>query len=144
MEHIDKIKELKEEIEILDLWLTIGAENGFFKEMSNKKSGGGGNERSEEQKDFNDAQNRLRDLFNQLYSNDKPDIGYCETELSRINKFYHDMISSKPMLWRLRMVYALHIWFALIALGVISTIFILYIIPNLMPLNSRLFLYTKT
>lgn len=140
MDYNDKIKELKEEIEILDLWLTVGAENDLFKDMSNKNSNSGGNESSGEPKNFNDVQNRLKELFNQLYSNDKPDIGYCETELSKINKFYHNMISSKSRCWRLRIVYALHIWLTLIALGLISTIFIPYIIPNyLIPLNSRLF-----
>lgn len=74
MEYNDKIKELKEEIEILDLWLTVGTENGLFKDMSNKNSNRGDNERSEEPKDFNDAQNKLKDIFKQLYSNDKPDI----------------------------------------------------------------------
>lgn len=49
------------------------------------------------------------------------------------------MISSKSRCWRLRIVYALHIWLTLIALGLISTIFIPYIINYLMPLNSRLF-----
>jgi fumarate reductase subunit D len=78
----------------------------------------------DEPKSFHEAQRRLKHIFNELYTKDvsKIDIGCCETELSMINKFYHDKIKEKSIRWRLFRVYAIHIPIVLIALGILATL----------------------
>jgi len=139
VEFTKKIEKLRQDLETLDMWLTIAAENGLFYDSCTKPSKdcnqGDQQQSTKEQqsqspkecepvKNFEDAQKRLKEVFKKLYSKlDNIDIGYCETSLSHVNKFYHDKISSKPLSWRLRIVYAIHIWLVLITLGVLATIF---------------------
>ncbi|MEM0029779.1 MAG: hypothetical protein QXN32_02545 [Candidatus Nitrosocaldus sp.] len=91
----DKIKELRNEIEVLDLWLTIASENGVF-----SKGSEGSNDSSSQSilKTFEEAQEQLKDVWDKLYktsnSSSSINIRDYETTLSCIFEFYNSKIAN--------------------------------------------------
>jgi len=140
----DKIKELKEDIEILDLWLTVASENGVFNmnkkcksppdntKCNNNQQSSNPNTLSSNQNqqskcndpkipsNFEEAQKCLKEVWNRLYKTNKEDkeqdIGYCETTLSNILEFYSRQIEDLSKWKRFYMIYGGHILLYLLGL----------------------------
>lgn len=104
----EKIKELKEELEVLDRWLTIASENGVFADeetMKNKQPNTNQTQSINPPKDcidipksFKEAQDYLKLVWDRLYeantmkSNQTLTIGDCEIYLSKVFEFYNRSI----------------------------------------------------
>ena len=95
----DKIKELKGDIEVLDLWFTVTSENGVFNTNNRDKNQNNQCKDPKIPSTFEGAQACLKEVWNKLYNakqidqngdTEKDDIvGYCETTLSNILEFYN-------------------------------------------------------
>ncbi len=126
----DKIKELKEDIEILDLWLTVASENGVFKSYLSKQQ-----QQQPECYDpkiphnFEEAQKYLKEVWNKLYKTNEQDIGYCETTLSNILEFYSRQIECLSRWKRFYMIYGGHI--LLYLLGLLATVVFATLVYNI-------------
>ncbi|MEM2856238.1 MAG: hypothetical protein QW416_03965 [Candidatus Nitrosocaldaceae archaeon] len=123
METDEKIKELKKDIEILDLWLTVASENGVFadeKTMGDKQSDTDQSKTYIEPlcadipKSFKQAQDYLKLVWDRLYMEEKQGegvqqvtgqdnttksnrmltIGDCEILLSKVDEFYNRSIKN--------------------------------------------------
>ncbi len=124
----DKIKELKEDIEILDLWITVASENGVFN--TNKKSETPDNTKrnNDQQKcdckipdNFEEAQKCLKEVWNKLYKtnnkgDNEQDIGYCETTLSNVLEFYNRQVDGLSRWKRFYIISGGHILLYLLGL----------------------------
>jgi len=137
----DKIKELKKDIEILDLWLTVASENGVFNTNNKKNPPDKCNQQSkcDDPKipcNFEEAQKCLKEVWDWLYKTDKTnkedndkDIGYCETTLSSVLEFYNRQIEGLGRWKRFYMIYGGHI--LLYLLGLLAAVVFITLVYNI-------------
>ena len=132
----DKIKELKEDIEILDLWLTVASENGVFNKCNSNQQQCNSNQQqcnsNQQQKiprNFEEAQTCLKQVWDNLYKTKGEDIGYCETTLSNVLEFYNRQIESLGRRKRFYMIYGGHI--LLYLLGLLAAVVFATLVYNI-------------
>lgn len=165
----DKIKELKNEIEVLDLWMTIGIENGIFSDGSKQCCCDNENHRYNQPNNpscdckieipcsLDKALGDLKCVWDKLYkeSGNKDDkgniIGECETKLSAVLEFYSKKVKCLGIWRRFYMIYGGHILAYLLGLLVFTAYVTLvhyqrlaYIYPITLDPNYGLILYNST
>jgi hypothetical protein len=94
-------KKLLKEINRIDNWTNVAADNGLFDKQ--KKVGNGA---------FEDIQNKLKDARKYLYSDD---LSNADFYASLALRAYDGALYSSSRIWRFSNMYAGHIWIYLIA-----------------------------